>query len=246
MTDEPKTPTYCSLEDVEATLGLPDPHDPMGFLHFSDMTIPRAQEVEKRILANEDQIDRRVRHSWRENRVVGKVFNIDTWEQDENARRAMYWQRGGNMVQLHPDLRPFDPSLGDRIEVRTRANQWIDVSYNGSFGENDQPSEGTMPYFHFDYEGGKLYLRTRVNNPKYNSVRVTYRYGDESPVPDAISRLCVLMTASNVLNQQMFNIKLGSGGDISGIRDSVLKAWQDEMAMIWASFQRAGRVRGLF
>lgn len=244
---ELKEPTYCTVEDLEEVLDLPDPSDPMGYLHFSDMSHPSYNAVVKTILANEDQIDCRLRHSWRVNRVKEHVYNIELWEQDENARRSMYWQRGGNMVQLHQNILPFDPSLGDKIEIRTRNNKWIDISECGEDGEMmESPSEATMPYFRFDYVEGRLYLRTRVNNPRYNAVRVTYRWGDDGEVPDAIRRLCTLMTATNVLNQQMFNIKLGSGGDIAGIRDSVLRAWQEEMNMIWGSYQRVGVVRGLF
>ena len=246
MNIELKAPTYCTVEDVEQVLDLPDPNDPMGYLHFDDMSHPNYNTVLKALLANEDQIDRRLRHSWRVNYVKHSVFNIDTWEQDENARRAAYWQRGGNMVQLHSDILPFDSSLGDKVEVRTRSNKWIDVSTCTEDENVESPSEGMMPFFRFDYKEGRMYIRTRINNPKFNSVKVSYRWGDTSPVPDAISRLCVLMTATNVLNQQMFNIKLGSGGDIAGIRDSVMKAWQEEMNMIWASYQRVGSVRGMF
>ena len=99
--------------------------------------------------------------------------------------------------------------------------------------------------FWWDYKGGRLFLRTSAFQTPYNAVRISYRWGSEEPVPDSISRLCALMTASQIINMSVFAIKVGSGGDIAGIRQDLQKMWQDEMGQIWSSWQRPGSVHSL-
>lgn len=100
--------------------------------------------------------------------------------------------------------------------------------------------------FWLDYDFGKLYLYTKPYQSSYNSVCISYRYGDLSGVPWDIKRLCCLMTAIQVINMQVFNVKVGLGGDLSGVRNSLISNWQDEINQIYSSHQRMGSVRGLW
>ena len=243
--------TYCTPDDVAETLDLPDPDTGYGFYQFSDVSHPTANQIRRMIRSNEEIIDRRLRHSWRVNRVSNQVLNLNKYWHDENSWRNEYYLRGGNFVQLRKDVLPWDPTEGDKLEIRSRRGGWHNISgYQiGDDGTVDgsYPIEKARTGFWIDYPYGKLYIYHIITQTPYNSVRVSYRYGDiENGVPDDIQRLCCLLTASQVINMQAFNIKVGMGGDISGVKDSMLRAWQDEMNQIWSAHQRAGSVHAMW
>jgi hypothetical protein len=50
------------------------------------------------------------------------------------------------------------------------------------------------------------------------------------------------MTAIQVLNSQFWVIKVGNGGDIGAVRNSMIRLWQDEINELFSSYQRPGRV----
>ena len=274
-----REPTYATPDDVAETLDLPDHMDPTGMFTFSDESHPSFSRVEKLILSAEDEIDRRTRRTWRENRVEDYQCSISDYWGDINGWRNEYYRAGGNYVQLRKDIREWDPTPieqgghGDKLEVRMRNGQWVDVSYqvrlsDGTFPE--KPDEEPLPEEHecpkcgwvdpdngvkmalednfsayFDYPYGKLYLRTRYFQQKYNALKITYRYGSEEPVPMGINRLCCLLVASQVINMQVYNIKVGTGSDISGVRDQLLANWNDEIGRLYSSFQRSGSVHSI-
>lgn len=240
--DEDLGVTYCTPQDVAETLDLPDPNDSTGYLTFNDMTHPPISQVVRMIRSNEDIIDRRLRRSWRENQVKDYLTTINTYWHDINGWRSDYYAEGGDYIQLRKDMRPWDPELGDHLEVRTRLNQWLDIT-NSPLGEPDKDNISWNVWF--DYPLGKLYIKTRFFQQRYNALRITYRYGSEDEPPAAITRLCCLMTASQILNMQFYNIKVGMGGDLGGVKDATLRMWQDEMNQIWSSWQRSGSVHSL-
>lgn len=235
-------PIYCTVEDVANTLDVPSPQDPTGTLMFTESTHPSYEQVEKMIRSNEDVIDRRLRRSWRENQKKDYVVTIKEYWGDLNGWRFDYYAQGGYYVQLRKDILPWDPEKGDKLEMRMYNNMWYDIS--DQINQDGFGITSGQIGFWFDYPMGKLYLRTRQWQPKANAVRITYRYGQEDggEVPYGIQRLCALMTALNVLNMQAFNIKVGAGADISGVRDSIARNWQDEMNQLWSSFQRSGSI----
>lgn len=112
--DEKET-HYTDVDSVAATLGLSDPNDPMSLLRFSDSSNPSADFIRDLILAAEDEIDRRTRRTWRETRVKDYITTISSYQWDENAYRSAYYQAGGYEITLRRDLRPWDPTKGDRL-----------------------------------------------------------------------------------------------------------------------------------
>ena len=240
-----RTPTYCTVEDVAETLDLPDPIDPNKTLMFSNISHPTYARVEKMILAAEDEIDRRTRRSWRVNYVKDqKIRDIPNYQWDENGWREAYYQNGGYVVQLHKDILPWDPEKGDKIEIRNYSVQWRDIS--NEYAE-DNPGRG-IERFWFDYARGRLFLKIRPFQPKFNALRISYRWGAEpdddgdTGMPMAINRLATLIVASNIITMDMHSIKVGIGGDISGLRDQLLSRWKDECDRIYSEYQRSGAV----
>lgn len=244
-TDEP-TPTYCTPEDVADAMGLPDPANPLGQFMFSDVSVPNYNTICRMILAAEDEIDRRTRRSWRQNRVIGQVRNIESYWHDINGARADYYAQGGYYIQLRKDILPWDPTPvekgghGDKLELRERNSAWIDIS-----DQVDQADAQGFSRAYIDHQYGKLYIRSPYTVRRYNACRITYRYGSEEPVPAAIRRLCSIIVASQVINMSVFYLKVGIGGDISGIKDQLISNWAEEQGRIFSSFQRAGSVHSM-
>lgn len=243
MKDSTGVDVYCTPDDVAMAMDLPDASDPYKTLTFDDMSHPSYEQVERMIRSNSDIIDRRLRRSWRENRVVNRVVNIDTYEHDENTWRRMYYLRGGNFVQLERDLREIDPALGDKVEVRTFMNQWRDLS--AVEGSDAEPDEYQCRFW-IDSEAGRLFYRSNVFQPRYNALRLTYRWGSEEPAPEPILRLCVLLTMIQLLQTQPFFIKVGQGGDLGAVRQDMIRSWQEEANQIWGSYQRPSAVLSMY
>lgn len=244
-----REPTYCTPEDVAETLDLPDPMNPNEIYQFTDISHPSYERVQKMILTAEDEIDRRMRRSWRTNRVVNHLVTIPNYQWDENGWRSAYHQAGGYMIQLRKDILPWDPEKGDKMELRNMTLQWRDISEIDSDGLH--VTHLNRETFWFDYPAGRLFLRTRLLQPKFNALRITYRYGNdldsdgEENVPMAINRLASLIVASNIIIMDFHSIKVGMGGDVSGLRDQLLNRWGEEINRIYSSYQRSGSVHSL-
>lgn len=242
-----REPTYCTPEDVAETLDLPDPMNPNEMYQFSNISHPTYERVQKMILAAEDEIDQRTRKSWRENQIRNHLVSIPGYQWDENGWRSSYYQSGGYTIQLRKDILPWDPEKGDKIELRNHMNMWRDISEAHREGGGPLNSE----LFWFDYPTGRLFLKTRLLQPKFNALRISYRYGvpsepdGDSNVPMAINRLASLIVASNIITMDMHSIKVGMGGDISGLRDQLLRRWAEEIGRIYSSYQRSGSVHSL-
>ena len=249
---------YCTPDDVAEVMDLPDHLDPTGMFTFTNESHPSYERVQKMILAAEDEVDRRTRRSWRTNYVFDQQRTISGYWHDINGWRSDYYAEGGDYVQFRKDIKHWDPHPiyvegheddpdyviypGDKLEIRLRNGAWVDVS--DRVGDQMVFDDVKNPQItaYFDYPYGKLYLRTRYFQQKYNALRITYRYGSDEPVPMGINRLTSLIVASQVINMSVFNIKVGVGSDIAGIKDQLLANWNDEMGRLYSSFQRIGSV----
>lgn len=119
---------------------------------------------------------------------------------------------------------------------------------DSDYGE-DPPSMlkgGYGNLFWFDEPGGRLFLKYRYLSPRFNAICITYRYGSTEPVPFAIRRATNLMAAIDILTMDFYMVKVGMGGDISGLRDQAMSRWQDEINRILSSWQRSGSVHSLY
>jgi len=150
----------------------------------------------------------------------------------------------------------------DKLMVRTHNNIWYDMSWqcidqNSMVGEDaDSASIWTFDNllaadvlnntFWIDHSNGRLFIKRRVYMPAAQAMLISYRWGSPTEeLPPAINRLACIMTAAQVLNMQAYNVRLGTGGDISGIKEAMLKGWKEEENTIYASYQRPGSVYSL-
>lgn len=144
-------------------------------------------------------------------------------------------------------------------------NTWVDITRN-SLGEllpkpippedEHKLPEGMPEYrelpreygnlFWFDERDGRLLIRLRYFQPRFNALCITYRYGSAEPVPAGIKRLCNLIVATNILAMDFYSVKVGMGGDISGLRDQAMSRWQDEINRLYSSYQRSCSVHSLY
>lgn len=134
-------------------------------------------------------------------------------------------------------------------------NEWVDISLGGTGYadvdhdgqlDRDTPVDSYGNLFWFDERDGRLLLKYRYLQPRFNSICISYRYGSSEPVPFGIRRLCNLIVASNVMNMDFYSVKVGMGGDIGGLRDQALQRWNDEIVRLYSSFQRSGSVHSMY
>ncbi len=257
VVEELPEPTYCSVRDVEDVLSLPDPNDPMGIFRFSDVSVPSYEYVCKLILGVEDELDRRLGQAWREVRVRDYVTSIKTYEGDRNGWRMEMYRNGGEYIQLHKGALALDPTKGDRLWFRTLWNTWYDVTDIASNppeldGYGDMPMPYRMFRWWMDGDSGRLFLRSNpILTPHVNAVRITYRWGQEKDengenhIPFGINRLASLMVAKKIVVMDVYAVKVGAGGDISGVRNALLHEWDVEIGNLMSTYQRSGSVHSL-
>ena len=143
-------------------------------------------------------------------------------------------------------------------------NTWVDISRNQLTQEEPDPKtemtdslpDGMPAYrglpnaygnlFWFDERDGRLFIRLRYFQPRFNALCISYRYGSTDPVPAGIKRLCNLIVASNILTMDFYSVKVGMGGDISGLRDQAMTRWGDEINRLYSSYQRSCSVHSMY
>ena len=234
--------TYCDPEDVIRAIRMVDYYSiDGGLVQPSDSTLPDYDELCRRIVGAENYIDRMTNRSWKEHRTTTSIQNVSTYWHDINGRRADYWIRGGYYVQLHKNIRPFDPSKGDRIIMRTEGDTWVDVSPQYIGGENGLVEYNPEPEGEFrmhkldtarvwfDYIGGKVFLRRGWFTPTKNAIQITYRWGSTEEIPYEIKRATALRVGLTLFNEDLYTTKLGGGGDLGSARGDMKRGMQDEI-----------------
>jgi len=176
--------TYCTVEDVSDFLRVP----------ISATTTPNKAQVEKIINRKEEELDRRIGHTFGRSKTVTKEIH---------DLPLLYTYGWGTPVFLkHRNCRDFSSSDGDKIEVWEGAGS----SYTDIL--NDEQ------WYDFEPVYGRLFLRGYIFTIiRKNRVRITYRYGDET-VPLDIKDACIKLTAIDLLNSsfRMDILPVGSNG----------------------------------
>ena len=176
--------TYCTVADVSDFLRVP----------ISATTTPNKAQVEKIINRKEEELDRRIGHTFGRNKTATREIH---------DLPLLYTYGWGTPVFLqHRNCRDFSTSAGDKIEV------WEGAGSNYTNILDDEQ------WYDFEPVYGRLFLRGYIFTIiRKNRIRVTYRYGDDT-VPLDIADACIKLTAIDLLNSsfRMDVLPEGSNG----------------------------------
>jgi hypothetical protein len=190
--------TYCTVADVADFLRVP----------ITATTTPNKTQVEKIINRKEEELDRRIGHTFGRNKTVTK---------EVHDLPLLYTYGWGTPIFLkHRNCRDLDSAEGDKIEIW----QGADSTYTDILSNTQ--------WYDFEPVYGRLFLRGYIFTIlRKNRVRVTYRYGDAT-VPYDIQDACVKLTAIDILNSSFRMDVLPMGG--SGMDIQAAKAdWRADI-----------------
>ena len=188
--------TYCTVEDVADFLRIP----------ITATTTPNKTQVEKIINRKEEELDRRIGHTFgREKTITKEIHDL----------ALLYTFGWGTPIWLqHRNCKPLNSSSGDKIEIWQGASSAYDDILNDT------------EWYEFDEVYGRLYLRGFLFSiMRKNRVRVTYRYGDAT-VPDDVEDACVKLTAIELLNTSLRMDQIPIGSNQVNI-DQSMKMWKE-------------------
>ena len=161
--------TYCTVEDVADFLRIP----------ITPTTLPNKTQVEKIINRKEEELDRRIGHTFGRTKTISKEIH------DLALLYTFGW--GTPLWLQHRNCKPLSSASGDKIEIWQGASS----SYDDILNDTE--------WYEFDEVYGRLYLRGFLFSiMRKNRVRVTYRYGDDT-VPDDVKDACIKLTSIELL-----------------------------------------------
>lgn len=187
------TDPYCDPSDVSRYFRTLEDSD-----GFSFDTNPSKAEVEEFILEASARIDRETGHSWREREIKEEYHDLE----------GIYYYWAGTPIKLMKRRirTPLDPSKGDKLEFWD-GNEWNDWV--------DEPTmtEGRDGDYWINETTGMLYVYRRSWWwERYQSIRVTYRFG-ERKIPKDIQQATALYTAAALIETDIYGDLLPTGGD---------------------------------
>ncbi len=190
--------TYCTVEDVSDFLRIP----------ITATTTPNKTQVEKIINRKEEELDRRIGHTFGRTKTITKEIH---------DLALLYTFGWGTPIWLqHRQIKPLNSSSGDKIEVWKGSGSAYDDILS-----NDQ-------WYEFDETYGRLYLRGFLFSiMRKNRIRVTYRYGDET-VPDDVEDACVKLTCIDIISTSLRMDQIPIGGSAINVENSI-KLWREDI-----------------
>ena len=196
------TTTYCSVGDISDFLRVP----------ITSTTTPNKEMVRKIIVRKEEELDRRIGHTWK----------IKTITKETHSLPLLYTFGWGTPIFLkHRHILDFDSSLGDKIEIfKGESESWENILGNTQW-YNIEPVYGTL------FLRGYLFTILRQNR-----VRITYRYGGEdfagdTVIPLDIADAIIKMTCIEVMNTSFRMDEIPSGGSVSPSESK--RYWQEDI-----------------
>ena len=176
--------TYCTVADVADFLRVP----------ITATSTPNKAQVEKIINRKEEELDRRIGHTFGRNKTITNEIH------DLPLLYTYCW--GTPLFLKHRNCIYLSSSAGDKIEIWKGA----DATYTDIL-DNSQ-------WFDFEPVYGRLFLSGYIFTIlRKNRVRVTYRYGDAT-VPLDVADACIKLTCIDLINSsfRMDILPVGSNG----------------------------------
>jgi len=210
-----RVPVYCHVEDVVARLMLCDINTGARKV-LDETTNPKYSEVEDRIFAMEDYLDRACWDRWRIQSSDIEYYGVDNLWPGWFPHELLAWVNGRN-------LQNFSAAEGDILKIR-RGDVWTDLLDGTKVEQIGQD-------FWVEYGYGIIHFyRTR---PQYGNeqIMVKYRWGN-TIVPYDIKRACTNLVAADLLEGELYAVVAGDGSGFATNRDSTIKSWRAEADQI--------------
>jgi len=195
--------TYCSVADVSDFLRVP----------ITATSTPNKAQVEKIINRKEEELDRRIGHTFGRNKQISREIH------DLPLLYTYGW--GTPLFLQHRNIYELDADEGDKIEIWEGASaSWSNIL-------------GSSSWYDMEYEYGRLYLRGFIFSIlRKNRVRVTYRYGGQefagdTNIPADIEDAVIKMTCIELLNTSFRMDELPTGG-MTNVSESKRK-WEEDI-----------------
>lgn len=187
------TDPYCQPADVARYFRTLEEEG-----NFTFDTNPSKTEVEEFILEASSRIDRETGHAWRERTVEEEYHDLEG---------PYYYWAGTPIKLMKREIRtPLDDTKGDKMEF------WDGESWNDWVSDSTL-TEGRDGDFWINENKGMLYLYRRSWWwERYQSIRVTYRYG-ASTIPKDVQQAAALYTAAALIETDIYGDLLPTGGD---------------------------------
>ena len=119
------TTTYCSVGDISDFLRVP----------ITSTTTPNKEMVRKIIARKEEELDRRIGHTWKTKKITKETHNLP----------LLYTFGWGTPIFLkHRHILDFDSAAGDKIEIfKGESDSWENILGNTQW-YNIEPVYGTL------------------------------------------------------------------------------------------------------
>jgi len=196
------TTTYCSVGDISDFLRVP----------ITSTTTPNKEMVRKIIARKEEELDRRIGHTWKTKTITREVHDLP----------LLYTFGWGTPLFLqHRNIEILNNALGDKIEIwKGESDSWENIV-------------GQEQWYHAEYERGTVHLRGYLFTIlRKNRVRITYRYGGENfagdtVIPLDITDAVIKMASIEIMNTSFRMDEIPSGGSVSPSESK--RFWQDDI-----------------
>jgi len=196
------TTTYCSVGDISDFLRVP----------ITSTTTPNKEMVRKIIARKEEELDRRIGHTWKTKTITREVHDLP----------LLYTFGWGTPLFLqHRNIYELNNALGDKIEIwKGESDSWENIV-------------GQEQWYHAEYERGTVHLRGYLFTIlRKNRVRITYRYGGENfagdtVIPLDITDAVIKMASIEIMNTSFRMDEIPSGGSVSPSESK--RFWQEDI-----------------
>ena len=199
-----REPKYCSVSDIADRLRI----------DINANTDPNITMIKNFIMQNEDDFDRETQHTFTTDKLVTETMDVN---------RLWHWLRGMPLYMRHRNIREFDPSKGDRVEV-FNGEVWNDVTIPSPSG------------IYVEGYRGIVYIRGYIFTLLVkNRFRITYRYGGDNEglsIPLDIQKALILRTCIDILESDFKMSQIGYGGDQNVNKEAIISRWGKEVERI--------------
>ena len=206
----PNAPTYCTAQNVIDFVGITD--DDGNSIVLSEDTDPKLSAVNELIMDEEDKLDNRMGHSWKEKRAIIESLDLPY---------KFDWFYGEPIHLKHRKIRTIDPEQGDFIRVLYPDENSMDIT------------DKKQQWWRMNYQMGILYMLGYVwYIRREKRLQIKYRYGDED-VPRWLRRATIQSTAITLMETSLSMSKITTQEGVDMNR--LIEKWREDIDLAIAN-----------